>query len=761
MYHRQIFLLVVIVSLALVSLVPAAAPARATVSDGPATLVTDINLTPGDAPEATAPASPKDLAAFGERLFFMAGDGTAGCPPYLRSNVNPGSFGCEPYISDGTASHTARLADTIPGPHSPVYNRSSATPPRYLSVAPLTVGQRLFFVAPAPGALWVTEGEPISTQKLYSFVDREWYYLAEKIYAAGDLVYALDTAPGLVVSDGTPAGTRPIGDFTVLSWYNGVASLGGRLYFIADDAVHGAELWVSDGTAVGTKILADINPGKPDAFTYSSALWQVGDQLVFLADDGTNGAELWGTDGTPGGTQPLMEIAPGAAGVTVEAAKVVGRQLYFITGEPGEPHQLWVSAGRRGTTAPLMTFAQYASYPSTLSEAEGRLFFATDTLTGTGATRAHLLQLWLSRDWLEAPAAVATITFPSQIIDDSVSAELLGLIGDRLMLRVDHGTGNVNSEQSWLWSVDQTSGASAQLADLPTTLQGGGLRGATVADGRLYVAGYDATGGVEPWVSDGTPAGTLRLQDINPGPASSLPSQFTRVGDQLFFSADDGQHGEELWALRGLATFPSTSVRDRFNRSDGPLGGAWRGTGRDGYQLTDQMLDVEGGGPIFWPTFFGPNQEVFVTFAHVSGGPHILLLKTQGAIDAPVSDRQSIIVEYAPGSGFSWDLRLAVCEPGVGCGTLEVWRNFVLRDGDQLGARAGDDGTVIVYRNGLEVLRGNVGPDFASKGGRIGLFTQADRNALFDNFGGGDLGSEGNLHDSVYSDTVYLPLILR
>lgn len=52
---------------------------------------------------------------------------------------------------------------------------------------------------------------------------------------------------------------------TALEWWNhGFAYFPRSLsetYLVADDGVHGFEVWVTDGTAVGTHIVVDLDPG--------------------------------------------------------------------------------------------------------------------------------------------------------------------------------------------------------------------------------------------------------------------------------------------------------------------------------------------------------------------------------------------------------------------------------------------------------------------------------------------------------------------
>ncbi|MEL6495576.1 MAG: hypothetical protein AAFQ41_10710, partial [Cyanobacteria bacterium J06623_7] len=94
---------------------------------------------------------------------------------------------------------------------------------------------------------------------------------------------------------------------------------------------------------------------------------------------------------------------------------------------------------------------------------------------------------------------------------------------------------------------------------------------------RLYFAADNDENGVELFVSDGTREGTQLLADINPSfssgsyrpylepmgedsemvvnsfPNSSNPSNFVEFSDRLYFAADNGENGNELYVTDGTA----------------------------------------------------------------------------------------------------------------------------------------------------------------------------------------------------------------
>ncbi len=82
-----------------------------------------------------------------------------------------------------------------------------------------------------------------------------------------------------------------------------------RVYFVAKALGAGAELWSTDGTTQGTRLVRDIQPGL--ATSYVKAFANLGPKTVFVASENSIATEVWATDGTPAGTGPIVDLAPG------------------------------------------------------------------------------------------------------------------------------------------------------------------------------------------------------------------------------------------------------------------------------------------------------------------------------------------------------------------------------------------------------------------------------------------------------------------
>ncbi len=413
--------------------------------------------------------------------------------------ANDPSSGYELWESDGTALGTTLVANLSPG--------SDSGSPKNLTA----FGSDLLFSASQgflDAALYLHSPSGPTTTLLEDFLDSSPTAL-EVIGKAGGLalVSATDAAGGkeLWSTDGTAAGTILVKDIDP-----GIASsdpgtgltLSGELIFPATDS-HGEELWKTDGTESGTDKITDIHTGNlgsisrtdcpdpgmsdPSCDNPFDRVAAIGETLFFVAETETSGSEVWKTDGSELGTALVKDIVSGAGGSNPNYLTSLGDTVLF-TASQFLDNELWRTDGTEAGT------------------------FRVKNINEAGSSEP--------RDFL----TVGSVAFFSAYHSDSGRE---------------------------LWRSDGTEEGTYLVKDmLPGTDSSSPSHLASYQGSLVFSAAYDVESENEPWISDGTEAGTMLLLDIHPTSGSS-PHSFVELAGELYFRASEPVSGAELWKTDG------------------------------------------------------------------------------------------------------------------------------------------------------------------------------------------------------------------
>jgi trimeric autotransporter adhesin len=470
---------------------------------------------------STASSNPANFKVMGNEVFFTATNG-----------VN----GIELWKTDGTDTGTVMISDIDP-------NQAAYSGPGNLTV----MNNLLYFTATTAAngnELYVTNGIPDGT-------------------VGADTHRVTDLAAGTASS--SPGNLTPLGE---------------KLIFTATTTATGVEVFAYDSVGGTSYLLKDIKPGgtssSPSLFTV------LGNKVIFKASDYVNtsslyGSELWSTDGTVAGTKIVKDICAGfqdsyATNLTVFDDGVQTARLFFqasngaITGKNGQ--ELWSITPSGVADDPLTanvdeswTTAMVAdinplvagSTPANLTAMGGNLYFtATDGVNGS--------QIWKAT--LNGNPDDPTGT---PLVDESVTIGAvtngIGLTGPGALKAV--GTelvfiGNDGISGIEPWVTDGTSLGTHMIQDI-NHIAGGNVQWLKNVNGTLYFAAQDATHGLELWTSDGTAGGTYMIMDLYPGTTSGVYNQYmgypTVVNDTLYFlGMSSGTTDSALYKLNSGGT---------------------------------------------------------------------------------------------------------------------------------------------------------------------------------------------------------------
>jgi len=141
-----------------------------------------------------------------------------------------------------------------------------------------------------------------------------------------------------------------------------------------------------------------------------------------------------------------------------------------------------------------------------------------------------------------------------------------------------------------LWVTDLTPAGTRRVRDIRPGPEGSEPERLYDFGGVLVFTADDGEHGRELWRSDGTEAGTWMIRDINAGEADGginhipeeyeypafLPRprvEFAQMGGHVYFSADDGEHGSELWRSDGRAEGTELVVETAPGAQEDPVVG--------------------------------------------------------------------------------------------------------------------------------------------------------------------------------------------
>ncbi len=388
-----------------------------------------------------------------------------------------------------------------------------------------------------------------------------------------------------------------------------IISYKGLVYFAGTTAANGLGLYKSDGTVAGTVLVKELNStdmtqnnnyategpvtangifyfGAKDNTSPGIKLWrsdgtasgtyvltgptqptnivELNGFVLFLGYDAVNGGELWRSDGTQAGTYLVKDINPGTASslTILNYYSVLNNRLYFYAVDGVHGNEGWVSDGTSAGT-----------------------FLIKDLCPGSGDGYFQNPIVYKNAVYYNgySPTTGSGVYKTTGVAGDPTLAMNMSwsyipaIINDTLYFAA-YANPTANYQYNYeLHCTDFSSLQPTLVKDIrPGSTNYPNLFFMTAIDNHVYFEADDGIHGQEVWISGGHLYDTQLLKDINPGSGGgAYTSFFRKANGKAYFIGQDAAAGREIWESDGTASgtvvydiLPGTSGANPFNCRD-------------------------------------------------------------------------------------------------------------------------------------------------------------------------------------------------
>ena len=234
-------------------------------------------------------------------------------------------------------------------------------------------------------------------------------------------------------------------------------------------------------------------------------------------------------------------------------------QIYYSFVDPVNGGQLWKTDGTASGTVLVTTFGggNYSN-PSNYLIVGNKMFFAAGNTASPNAKQLYSLQ-----EGSNVPQLLSSSIYGV----NNLTKYNNQVVFTASSIQVEHYL----YQEPYI--TDGTIGGTTIIKDIKPGNDGSSPDGYFLYMDKIYFSADDGTHGTELWSTNGTATGTQLVKDINPGTASAFYSLNASTADGiLFFPANDGVHGNEIWYSYGTAANTALLIDINPNGNSNPNG---------------------------------------------------------------------------------------------------------------------------------------------------------------------------------------------